>query len=121
LVNWKADLAKYWSGVRFGSATMEEKDGQFVFQTQVFLEELNPESVKVELYAEGQNGDAPLRYPMSRGESPVGSTNAFLYTASLPAIRAAADYTPRVIPQHNGAFVPMETPFILWHDSPSWR
>jgi glycogen phosphorylase len=121
LVNWKADLAKHWSGVRFGSATVEQKEDQFVFQAQVFLDDLNPESVNVELYAEGQNGNAPVRYPMSRGERLVGSTNGFLYTASIPATRAAADYTPRVIPRHSGTFVPMETPFILWHDSPSWR
>ena len=76
--------------------------------------------MSVELYAEGQDGDT-LRHPMNRGERLVGSTNAFIYTASIPATRAAADYTPRVIAEHAGAFVPIEAPFILWHDSPSWR
>ena len=47
--------------------------------------------------------------------------NGFVYTARIPATRPAADYSPRVIPQHAGAFVPMEAPFILWHESPSWR
>lgn len=121
LVNWKADLAKHWAAVRFGAATVERKDEQFVFQTQVFLEDLDAESVSVELYAEGEGGKAPLRYPMNRGERLVGSTNAFIYTMSIPATRAAVDYTPRVIPRHDGAFVPMEAPFILWHESPSWR
>lgn len=120
LVTWKADLAKHWPGVRFGSATVERKNGQLVFQTQVFLDDLDAESVSVELYAEGQNGET-LRHPMNRGERLVGSTNAFIYTASIPATRAAADYTPRVIAKHSGAFVPIEAPFILWHDSPSWR
>lgn len=121
LVNWKADLAKHWPRVRFGSATVERKDEQFVFQTQVFLEDLDPESVSVELYAEGEGGKAPILYPMSRGERLVGSTNSFVYRTNVPATRAAADYTPRVIPRHDGALVPMEAPFILWHDSPSWR
>ena len=35
--------------------------------------------------------------------------------------RPVADYTPRIVPQHVGAFVPLEAPFILWHDAPSWR
>ncbi len=121
LVNWKADLAKHWPGVRFGSATAERKDGQIVFQVQVFLQDLDAEFVNVELYAEGQNGNAPLRHPMKRGERLVGSTNAFLYSVSIPATRPPADYTPRVIPHHSGAFVPMEAPFILWHESPSWK
>jgi starch phosphorylase len=121
LVNWKAEMAKRWSGVRFGTATVKQKNGEFLFQTQVYIDDLDPDSVKVELYAEGQNDKTPLRHPMNRGERLVGSANAFIYTASIPATRPAADYTPRVIPQHSGAFVPLETPFILWHDSPSWR
>src|SRR5579862_7210369 len=120
LVNWEGELAKHWSGLRFGSASVERKDGQLVFQTQVFLEDLDAEYVSVELYAEGRNDNAPECHLMERGERLVGS-NAFVYSASIPATRAAADYTPRVIPYHSGAFVPIEAQFILWHESPSWR
>jgi len=121
LQNWRTQIARHWSTVRFGSATVEQKNGQLLFQTQVYLNDLDPGSVNVELYAEGQQGSAPSRVPMNRGERLVGPANGFLYTARIPANRAAADYTPRVIPQHSGASVPMEAPFILWHDSPSWR
>ena len=121
LLNWRNQIAKHWSMVRFGSATVEQKDGQLLFQTQVYIDDLDPDSVNVELYAEGQNGNTALRHPMDRGERLVGSVNGFIYTARIPATRAAADYTPRVIPQHSGASVPMEAPFILWHESPSWR
>jgi glycogen phosphorylase len=121
LLHWRAQIAKHWSLVRFGSATVEQKDGQLLFQAQVHLGDLDPDDVGVELYAEGQNGNAPIRLSMSRGEPLVGSANSFDYTASMPASRAAADYTPRIVPQHGGASVPTEAPFILWHDSPSWR
>jgi hypothetical protein len=30
-------------------------------------------------------------------------------------------YREEGVPQHSGAFVPLEASFILWHDSPSWR
>ncbi len=121
LVNWRAQIAKHWSMVRFGSATVQEKEGQLLFQVQVFVNDLDPDSVNVELYAEGPNGNKPVRYLMNRGERLVGSVNGFIYTARLPATRAAAEYSPRIIPRHSGALVPMEAPFILWHDSPSWR
>ena len=121
LLDWKDAVAKHWSALRFGSAILEQKDGQSVFQSQVYLGELDPDFVTVELYAEGKNGSAPQRHTMSRGERLVGSANGFLYTASISASGAAADYTPRVIPQHPGALVPIEAPLILWHDSPSWR
>jgi glycogen phosphorylase len=121
LLNWQGQLRKHWPALRFGSATVEQKDGQYLFQAQVFLDDLDPEAVTAELYAEGQSGTAPARHPMTRAERLVGSPNAFSYTALIPASRPAADYTPRLIPQYRGAHVPLEAPFILWHDSPSWR
>jgi starch phosphorylase len=121
LLNWQGRLAKHWSMLRFGSATVEQKDGQFTFHVQVFLGDLDPEAVKVELYAEEQNGNAPVTQPLTRGEHLVGSANGFTYTAAISETRPAADYTPRLVPQHSGAFVPLEAPFILWHDAPSWR
>ena len=121
LLNWQAQLAKHWSMVRFGSARVEQKEGQYVFQAEVFLDDLDPDAVRAELYAEGQNGNAPSRHPMNRGEPLVGSENGFMYTVRIPAARSAADYTPRLVPQYGGAFVPLEAPFILWHGSPSWR
>ena len=121
LLNWQAQLAKHWPMLRFGTATVEQKEGQLAFQVQVFLDDLDPDAVRVELYAEGQNADAPVTHPLSRGEHLVGSANGFTYTALVPATRPAAEYTPRLVPQHDGAFVPLEAPFILWHDSPSWR
>jgi starch phosphorylase len=122
LVDWQARLAQHWSNLRFGNATVEQKDGQYVFQVQVFLDELDPDAVSVELYAEARNGHALTREPMGRGEHLVGSANGFTYSARIPATtRPVADYTPRLVPQHAGAFVPLEAPFILWHDSPSWR
>jgi starch phosphorylase len=121
LLNWQAQLAKHWSALRFGSASVEQKDGQYFFQVQVFLDDLDPGAITVELYAEGQNGNASSRDPMNRGQLLVGSTNGFTYTARIPTARAAADYTPRAVPHHDGASIPLEAPFILWHDSPSWR
>ena len=121
LLDWQAQLRKHWSSVRFGAATVEQNQGQYLFEAQIFLDDLDPDAVAAELYAEGQEGSPPLRHPMTRGERLVGSPNAFNYTALVAASRPVADYTPRLIPQHRGAFVPLEAPYILWHDSPSWR
>ena len=68
LLDWRTQLEKHWSALRFGSATVEQKDGQYVFHAQVFLDDLDPDAVNAELYAEGQNGNAPLRLRMDRGE-----------------------------------------------------
>src|SRR5215475_10925273 len=115
LVAWKEELTKHWSALRFGSATVQQHGEQYLFQVQVFLDALNPDAVRVELYAEAQKDAAPIRQPMNRGERLVGAESAFTYTAFVPTTRPAADYTPRLVPQHAGAFVPLEAPFILWH------
>jgi glycogen phosphorylase len=58
---------------------------------------------------------------MNRGERLAGATSAFIYSASVPTSRPIADYTPRLVPQHVGAFVPLEAPFILWGEAASSR
>ena len=121
LLNWEIELSKHWSALRFGSAVMSLQDGQHFFQVQAYLGDLDPQSVNVELYAQGQNGAAPTRHIMRPGERLAGPANGFMYTVRVPAIRPVADYTPRLVPHHNEASVPLEASFILWHDSPAWR
>jgi glycogen phosphorylase len=121
LVAWQAELAKHWSALRFGSATVQQQGEQYLFHVQVFLDDLDPDAVRVELYAEAQKDAVPITQPMNRGERLVGTANGFTYTALVSSTRPAANYTPRLVPQHAGAFVPLEAPFILWHDAPSWR
>lgn len=68
-----------------------------------------------------ESRDTPIRQPLKRDKPLIGSENGFLYSAQVPAGRPAADYTPRLISQHNDASIPLEAAFILWHDSPAWR
>jgi glycogen phosphorylase len=121
LLNWEAELAKHWSKLRFGSATVERNEQEDLFQVQVFLDDLDPNSVGVELYAENRDGHPSVRQSMKRGERLAGSVNGFVYTTRVPATRPVADYTPRLVGYHDGAITPLEAPYILWDDSPSWR
>ena len=121
LATWQAELAKHWSALRFGPASVEQQGEQYQFHVQVFLDDIDPDAVGVELYADAQKDGKPITQLMTRGERQAGATSTFIYSAFVPTSRPAADYTPRLVPRHNGAFVPLEAPFILWHESPSWR
>jgi starch phosphorylase len=121
LVAWQAELAKHWSAMRFGPTTVEQQGERYLFHVQVFFDDIDPGAVSVELYAEAQEDESPTRHAMIRGERLAGATSAFTYSASVPTSRPVADYTPRLVPRHAGAFVPLEAPFILWHEAPSWR
>jgi glycogen phosphorylase len=50
---------------------------------------------------------------MTRGER-FTDANGHIYSARVPASRPAADYTPRLIPHHPEAAVPLEAAHILW-------
>ena len=109
----RSELAKHWAIAAIWFGDSRKGSGQYVFQVQVFLDDLDPDAVKAELYAEGQNSNAPVTQPLIRGEHLVGSSNGFTYTARVPASRPAIDYTPRLVPAHSGAHVPLESSFIL--------
>ena len=79
------------------------------FEAQVYIDELDPEAIRVELYAEPD-----VRHAMTRGPLLVGSSNGYLYTARVPADHPAGAYTPRIVPYRAGASVPLEAPQILW-------
>jgi starch phosphorylase len=121
LALWQAELAKHWSAVRFGPATVAQQGEQYLFHVQVFLGDFDPDAVSVELYAEAQKDGEPITEAMTREELLAGRASAITYSASVPASRPVADYTPRLVPRHEGAFVPLEAPFILWHEAPTWR
>jgi glycogen phosphorylase len=40
--------------------------------------------------------------------------HAYVYDARIPAQRPASDYTPRLVPYHPAAVVPLEAHEILW-------
>ena len=79
----------------------------------MYLDDLDPEAVRVELYADGVMGGAPVRQEMKRSQL-AGASGGYVYTATVSAARPAADYTARVIPHRDGVAVPLEDARILW-------
>jgi starch phosphorylase len=114
LLNWRRQLSDHWSRLRFGSMHVETVGGEHRFQVQVYLDELNPDAVRVELYGDGIDGSEPVHHDMARGESLAGE-NAWRYTAAIRADRPARDFTPRIVPYHPEAFVPLEAAQVLWY------
>ena len=113
LVNWQRAVEQNWSNLRFGEMQVASGGGKHVFKVQVFLSGLDPNSVRVELYADGVNGGEPVREEMKRGPQLVGA-DGYIYGAEVSSIRPATDYTPRVIPHYAGVAVPLEAARILW-------
>ncbi len=114
MVDWQHSLAQKWASLHFGEVKIEANGKQHAFEVQVYLNDLDPNAVRVELYADGVNGGAPVRREMKRVSQLAGVAGGYVYNASVPAARPAADYAARVIPLSSGAAVPLEAGHILW-------
>ncbi|HWE52013.1 MAG TPA: alpha-glucan family phosphorylase [Bryobacteraceae bacterium] len=112
ILEWQKHLEEHWPRLRFGTLCASTDGGQHTFAVQVWLDELNPDAIAVELYADG---DSPVLHEMTRGAELIGSGSAWTWTATIPADRPAGDFTPRVVPRHPGASVPLESQKILWY------
>ena len=114
MVDWRQALEQKWAALRFGEMKVDADGEQHVFEVQMYLDGLDPEAVRVELYADGVDGAAPVRVEMKRERQLVGVTSGYGYRAAVPAARPATDYTMRVIPYRAGASIPLEAIPVLW-------
>ena len=115
LTGWLQRLRAGWPSLRIGTMRVETHDGSHHFEIDVQLGELDTNLLRVELYAEPRGGSDPFREPMKPLldlERAIAGMTTFC--ASAPATRAASDYTPRILPEHPDAELPLEAPYILW-------
>jgi len=93
---------------------VETSAERHVFEVQVYLNRLDPNAARVELYAEGVDGAGPVRQEMEQVGPLAGASGGYTYRARVPATRPATDYTARLIPRYSGVAVLLEAALILW-------
>jgi starch phosphorylase len=106
------EIESKWDALRIEGLRVETDAEGHHFELELFHGDLNPEALRVELYAEGI-GD-PERREMNRERPLSGDTRRSLYRAVMSATRAPDDYTVRVMPRLSGAALPLECARILW-------
>jgi starch phosphorylase len=116
LCHWHEELEKHWAELHFGELHVQNEDGKYTFTVQLHLGDLDPDAVRVELYAEPGDSQEPEVHIMEPHEVLAGDLKGHVYSVRLPARRPTADYTPRVIPHFDGALVPLEARQILWYE-----
>jgi glycogen phosphorylase len=119
---WRTLLDEHWNEVSFRDYSVETGSGRkgetLLFKVEVSLGEIPPRAVVVELYAEPLEGTTPERHVLMTDVSALtkgAPPGTYRFHATLPAIRPATDYTPRVVPWHSAARVPLEASHILWY------
>ena len=114
MVNWQHTLAQKWASLRFGEIKIETNADQHIFEVKVFLNDLDLNAVRVELYADGIKDSSPARQEMKCIKQPIDTDICYVFSIQIPATRPATDYTVRVIPTYNNVALPLEANQILW-------
>ena len=113
-ITWQHTLEQNWAAIRFGEIKFETKGREHVFEVMIYLNQIDPDSVRMEIYADGINGGSPVKQNMNLISKAADNAGSCLYSAQVPANRPATDYTARVIPQYEGIAIPLEAAQIQW-------
>ena len=114
MVDWQFNLNQKWAALRFGEIQLETEGDHHIYKVEVYLDDLDPNAVRVELYADGVVGNASVRQEMTRISPSPSMTGGYVYTASVPSSCPMADFAARVTPDLDGVAIPLEDEHIIW-------
>jgi len=114
IVDWSTGLEQNWTMLHFGEVKVKTHGEQYMYEVQVFLNGLAPETVRVELYAEGTQDGAQVRQQMKCDRVSVDASAGTVFSAAVSAARPPEDYSVRLIPNFEGVAIPLENAGILW-------
>ncbi|MGV6857912.1 MAG: alpha-glucan family phosphorylase [bacterium] len=114
IAHWKQTLKQHWGALQIADVRREIVDGAYVFTAQVYLDDLEAEDVKVQLFADKEGGHGVECHDMERIEALTGAVHGYNYRLALAAHRKPDDYTVRIVPNHEHVAVPLELASILW-------
>ncbi len=115
IVSWRREIDQRWAKIHFGSLKVGSVGEGREFCVEIFLDEVIRDQVNAELYAEPIDNGQPERISMKRRNELSDRTDMYIYSARVQSDRPASDYTVRVIPSKQEAFVPLEASQIVWH------
>jgi starch phosphorylase len=114
MADWRHAVDGKWGSLRFGDWRVKTSADLHVFEVELFLNDLDPNAARVEIYADGIDGGDPIRVEMKCARPPSDASRRSVYRATVPATRPAEDYTARVMSHRSGVAVPLESARILW-------
>jgi len=83
VVNWRHTLEQKWATLRFGEVKVVSEAGMHAFEVEVYLGSLDPNSVRVELYANGMTAANRNGMNWARGQ-PLADANGCSNSARYP-------------------------------------
>ncbi len=100
-----------WNNLYFGKISTENLGDIYRFNIEVFLDKIDPNDIRVELYKNG--GSMPSIYIMKEIGKSINPSNMHIFQAEVPADYPISYYTPRIVPNAPN-LTPLELPYIFW-------
>jgi len=116
LCHWQELIETYWQKLHFRKLNVENEGEDYIFSITVYLDELDPKALQIQLYADHYDNEGPEIHMMELA-GVTGIANTYLYHARIKALRPSEHYTPRIIPYFDGITSPLESRQILWYQS----
>jgi glycogen phosphorylase len=109
---WQRALDTHWAQIQLRVVRLVADGGRVVVEVAARLGEVDASAVRVEVYSEPLAGGATVATLERLGERDADGW--VRYGATIESRRPATDFTPRIVPRHPQACVPMELPLIVW-------
>ena len=84
VIDWQHALDRKWSSIRFGNVRVETNADHHLFEVTIFLNDLDPNAVRVELYADGINGGDAVRQEMKCTRPQPDASCPSVYHTTVP-------------------------------------
>jgi starch phosphorylase len=114
LCRWDEQLRGHWHEVHWGNLIVSEEENGWAFEVQIYLGEVLPDFVQVQIYADPVDTGTSVCANMRRHASIPGTVNGYVYVGRVTNSRPYTDFTPRVVAYHPDACTPIENNLILW-------
>ncbi len=111
---WATALQQHWDTIHIAPPDVRQEGTAWEFDVQVYLGELAPEMVQVQLYAKPADDGKTACHTMEVSEPLAGAMHGYRYRARVPSDRPVQDYTARVVAHRPDVCLPQELPLILW-------
>jgi starch phosphorylase len=107
-------LVRKLDAIRFGNVSVETQGDEHLIGVEVFLKDVSPDTVRVELYADADKGGSAVEKEMTGTAQPTSGGGGSAYQATVSASRPATDYTARIRVKHAPLAQDAEPGWMLW-------
>lgn len=77
-IEWHRQLDTHWPHIRFGALQVSTEEREHAFRVELYLGELNPDYIQMEIYADAAGAERVVRQPMYRRDRLIGTAGGYL-------------------------------------------